>query len=287
MQLASEGSCAAAIPLLNEVISSDASDATAQVALGTCYMQAAEYNSALSAFQSATKLSPDVSNLVDLSQAQSAEGLETQALTTLERAARAATNVSELVTVGRALDNASDPSAALNTLNKVPAPLRDYTWYDAAGLAETSLPQYSAAIADFTTSFQLAPPNEKGTILVNFGDAYWSSGNYSAALTEYSAAVMANPPSPIYVYDQIGLCDENLGRYPEASAAFDQALASHPNGDQLGTIDTHLIQLDLSEKDPTAALIVDQQLQKDASVPASSKSQATQLLQSAGVSPPS
>jgi hypothetical protein len=60
------------------------------------------------------------------------------------------------------------------------------------------------------------------------GEKKYKAGDYAGALVEFEAADQAKPTSQAARY--IALCQDNLGKYPEAVAAYERFLADVPKG---------------------------------------------------------
>lgn len=282
LSLANSGQCSQALPLLARVISSQRTDVDALVAEGLCETQDGQYGAALTNLRAAVRLSADANDLQDLAQAQWAEGLQAQALQSLQHASRVAVNAQQLVSIARAMRSYGDFIAASNTLDQVPTEQRNYSWYDTAGNVETSLQDYTQASRDFTQGISVAPAADRWSIEQDFGDSYWGQGAYSQALTEYSAALQGGAEDPFYVNDQIGLCNDRLGRPQAAQSAFQSAITEGPPPALLGTIGDNLVQVDLELNDAQGARSTEQKLLRDKNVPASAKQEAKSLLAGAG-----
>jgi tetratricopeptide (TPR) repeat protein len=196
---------------------------------GTVYDLQADYERAISDFDQAIALKPDL---------HAAYGNRGNAYARLGQYQRAIADYDRVIALkpddamaynnrGLAYGNLGQYQRAITDFDRAIALQPNFAeaHYN-RGLAYGNLGQYQRAIADFDRAITLKP--DDAMAYNNRGLAYGNLGQYQRAITDFDRAIALKPDYTM-AYNNRGHAYADLGQYPRAIADFDRAIALKPD----------------------------------------------------------
>jgi tetratricopeptide (TPR) repeat protein len=247
---ASNGQCANAVRLYSEVLDQDSSNVNAFSGRGKCFLSLGEFGSAIDDLRTASKLSPDSANNLNLSEAYWQDGQVVQAERTLRLASQLSDpsdGPNELLTIAGIQESYAVYADARATLNRIMTASRNYQWYLTLGEIDAATGSVTSVNHDLAMALSLAPDSDKASTLSTIGDTWFDQSQYQSALLAYTQSLSATGTVDWgYAYDHIGQCYERLGQNQNALMAYEKEVASGASGTDLQSAELSIARTEIA-----------------------------------------